>query len=132
MSRPYEKGKLCEWELIKILRLSGFVCIRSPGSGRGKRTWYPDVVAVRNGRAIFIEVKCFSDNRHVPIPLEKFRRMVWLSKHAGVRFFICVKYEDVGSFRCVDLNSYDSVGEKYVMYRREKILSGRDPKDLEA
>ncbi|MCS7094365.1 MAG: hypothetical protein NZ988_00960 [Thaumarchaeota archaeon] len=92
-SRKYRHriGYEGEYQLIKTFierGKPGYYAIRTPGSGTGKSTLKPDVLAVDGGELYAIEVK--STNREeVIVPKEQVERLLEFSKMFVVRCPSC-------------------------------------------
>ncbi len=116
--REYYKGKRYEIKLMQKLKKLGYFVMRSPGSGRGsRRIWYPDIVAIRLGRPVFIEVKERGNNRDIHLPKIKYRQYKYIQHLAGADFYLCVFYKAIGEFRCLELDRYDYETDRYYVYK---------------
>lgn len=82
----YQKGARAERELMQLLHEQGFALLRAAGSGVNPMDC-PDVVAMRNGRALAIECKAW-DSTSLSISKEQFEGDVEWSKRAGAEFWI--------------------------------------------
>lgn len=130
--RIYRVGKSYEYMLMYKLKKCGYFVMRGPGSGRGHRGLYaPDVVAVKKGRVLFIEVKYLEDGRPVYLEKEKFNKLKYIVNLAGAIPLICVFYKDIGDFRCLESNNYDRTTNEYYVYNRRSFIErGKKVEDL--
>jgi len=80
----YEKGKMFERQLGKILLNHGFFVIRSPASGRRtKKFIYPDLVAIRKGKVLLFEVKMRKKRETVYIEKRKYDNLKFAAILSG-------------------------------------------------
>lgn len=116
--REYYKGKRYEIKLMQKLKKLGYFVMRSPGSGRGTRKiWYPDVVAIRKERVVFIEVKERGDNRDIHLPKQQYRQYRYIQDLAGAEFYLCVFYQSIREFRCLGIDRFDYETYRYYVYK---------------
>jgi Holliday junction resolvase len=128
---PYLKGASCERELARELKKLGYIVVRAPASGKGSRyTWYPDLIAVRDGRAVFIEVKCWARRKDVFIPKARYTKILWLADTARVPVLLCVKLGEHSEFKCVDYRNPTSLTEGGARFDWRDIDGGRRPGEL--
>jgi len=128
--RPYVRGRSCEYLLATVFKRGGYVVVRGPASGRGSRTWYPDLTVISGGKVFFVEVKCFSSRRDIYIPHSRYRKLVWISEKASVKAYLCVKYGGNSEFRCVDYMRPSRSTEGYVVFSHRDIEAGSPPTQL--
>ena len=130
--RPYDVGKLFELHLARTLFNCGCITIVSPASGKRNNVFKPpDVVAVRDGRATFFEVKYRGDGRDIYIRRREFEEYRDIVRRSGSRLYICTFYSEIGYFKCLDLEDYDNITNKYVVYRRTSFYTrGKDPRKI--
>lgn len=120
--RPYLVGKKYELELVRRIKRSRIFVMRSPGSGRRSRsTWLPDIVAISRSRVLFIESKYFSKKRHVSIPMASVKKRLYIRDLAGAVFYICVFFEEVGDFRCIDIEDVSWLTTRYAVYSHKDL-----------
>ncbi len=81
-----------ERDLVRLLWKKGFACMRAPASGsKVKRTVYPDIVAIWQGKVLVFEVKTSEQKRTIYVPREQVSKIVEFAKRAGGQAFIAVK-----------------------------------------
>jgi len=90
------KGKRAEYELINMLKKSGYAVMRAPASGaRARKVFYPDVMAVRfdgqRYRVLVFEVKLRDERETVYIAGPKYWMLRDYAVRAGGRAFLAVK-----------------------------------------
>jgi len=73
---------------LNDLRRPGYYAVRTPGSGTGKLSLKPDVLAVDNGELCAIEVKS-TNKKEVYIPREQLERLLAFSRLFVVRCPSC-------------------------------------------
>jgi len=121
-SSPYIRGRRYEYKLMSILKKNGFFVMRSPASGRKSvRYYYPDIVAIKQGRIIIFEVKMIGDKRALYLPRRQYRKLEWIRRVTGAECYISVYYKDKGKFLFVDLNSYERKSNRYYIWSRRYI-----------
>ncbi len=84
MGRSYDKGARFERKVAEYLRGRGFMVVRSAGSR------FPDLVAIRDGVAMAIEVRL----RREQFDSETINRLLELSKRYGVK--VAIAYRERG------------------------------------
>ena len=130
--RPFDVGRQFEFLLARILYDCGCVTIVSPASGKRNSLFRPpDIVVVKDGRATFFEVKYRGDGRDIYVGLKEFEEYRDVVRRSGSRLYICTFYSEIGYFRCLDLEDYDHITNRYVVYRRTSFYArGRDPREI--
>jgi Holliday junction resolvase len=125
----YAVGKAYEYKLMRILMEKGYYVVRGPASGRrATRIFYPDVLAVKKGSVLLVEVKHRGDARAVTISKRKYNMLKWASEVTGGRALVCVHYTTLGGFRCLDVDGYDrETPGGYVYYYVSFEQRGFDP-----
>lgn len=92
------RGFARERDLVRKLWEAGFACVRGPASGaKARRIFYPDVVAIRNGRVYVFEVKTRRKLETIYIDRRKLLNLIDFARRAGGRAFIAVKIVDGAS-----------------------------------
>ncbi len=94
MSDPKAKGFRVERELANKLWSLGFAVMRGAASGAGARKRFvPDIVAMRNGKIIVLEVKYRSRmNEIIKIEFSRISKLLEFARRAGGKVYIAVKY----------------------------------------
>jgi len=96
LRNPKAKGTRAENELANILWEEGFAVVRGPSSGGGsKKRFQPDLVAVREGAVIAIEVKARSDEGPIYIEAEQVLGLAEFARRAGGKAFIAYRFHPV-------------------------------------
>lgn len=91
----YKKGSKAERELLEMLYECGFSVVRSAGSGNLKKC--PDVVAIKSGRIIGMEVKFWSSERLVLSKMDLQELLEW-ARRASAELYIAWKVPRRGWF----------------------------------
>jgi len=94
------RGTEYERDLAYKLYKRGWAVIRAPASGaRAKRYLYPDLVAVKKGRVLAIEVKTLKDERTLYISERQVNVLREWEERAGAEAWIAVKVRDGRGWR---------------------------------
>ncbi|MEM0340184.1 MAG: Holliday junction resolvase Hjc [Acidilobaceae archaeon] len=105
MSSPKRRSYEAETELANLLWKLGFAVIRGPASGGGARKRFqPDLVAVKEGRVLVLEIKRFF-REEGPLYLESsqvMRLQEW-ARRAGGTALIAVRLSG-GEWRIHNIN----------------------------
>ena len=87
--------------VVKLWKL-GFACIRAPASGsKTKRTPYPDLVAIKDGRVFVMEVKTREKRETIYIPDTQIRKLLEFARRSGGVPLIAVKYMDGSGWKFI-------------------------------
>ena len=133
--QTYRKGFIYEIDLVRKLRRLGWYTIRYYHSGHTPTQYEilrPDIVAIKHGRALFIECKVRKDNRHIHIELDRYKKMLEDIIKYGVVYLLCVYYEINNEWRCVDIRETSWLTDRYAVFARKDIVSrGLRPEDLD-
>ena len=91
---PWRKavGTRLENELANLLWDMGYAVVRGPSSGAGVRHRYqPDLVAVKNGVVLVIEVKKARPGAAVYVPRHQVDGILEFARRAGGRAYVAVR-----------------------------------------
>jgi Holliday junction resolvase len=129
-SSPKRKGTRAEVELARLLWERGYAVVRGPSSGGGvRRRFQPDIVAMKNGVILVIEVKTARRpgdpvyvESHKVLGLEEFAR------RAGARPLIGVRVKG-GEWRFHELSSLKVT--RGGNFKVERASSGMRLRDLD-
>ncbi|MCY0858984.1 MAG: Holliday junction resolvase Hjc [Sulfolobaceae archaeon] len=91
MSENKRRGASVERRLVSRLRERGFAVIRAPASGSKRKDSIPDIVAMKSGVILAIEVKSRNGGKKIYIRKEQLDGIKDFSKRAGAEPFIAVK-----------------------------------------
>ena len=94
-NRMYKRGVKAELELVYLLWRHGWMVMRGPGSGkRLKKIFYPDVVAVKDGRVLLFEVKLRKHRDTIHIDEWKVEGYKELARRSSGECYVAVKVSD--------------------------------------
>ena len=97
-----------ERELVRQFWKRGFACMRAPASGaKTKRTPYPDIVAIKNGRIFIIEVKTREKRSTVYIPNGQMLKLLEFSRRSGGLALIALKFIDGSGWRFIEVSKLE-------------------------
>lgn len=95
-----------ERELARKLYKRGWVVMRAPASGAKVRRYpYPDLVALKRGYSIAVEVKTTSEERPIYIPKRQIAILKEWNLKGGADPWIAVKVLDGRGWRFYSLNT---------------------------
>ncbi len=118
------RGYRAERELVATLWRLGFAVMRAPASGaRIKRADYPDIVAIKDGKVIVLEVKRRSELTNIYMSKEQYEKLMNFTRRAGGRAFIAVKipYKD---WIFIEANKLQEMSNGKYRLSKEDIING--------
>ena len=128
--KPRRKGEDYEWRLTRELQKHGLFTLRIADFS-SRKLGYPDLIVVKNGKAMFIEAKYRADDRHILIPIERYEKMKRVEEITGARIILCVLYRSIGDWRCIDIDNYTWRTNRHIVYTRNHITEkGVSPNKL--
>ncbi len=99
------KGTRAERKLMELLKAQGFLVVRIAGSGN----YSPDLIALKNGKALILEVKNSIKNR-VYIRPQQYKVLEMFEKE-GFRTYIALYRK--GKFLFFPFSSIEKAGKYY-------------------
>lgn len=103
-----------ERDLAQKLFRRGWAVMRAPASGAAaKRYLYPDLVALKHGRAVAIEVKTSSKERPIYLSRRQYEILKLWEERGGAEAWLAVKVLDGRGWRLYPLSSVKEAGESY-------------------
>ncbi len=91
------KGFGRERMLARKLWEKGFAVLRAPASGaKARRLKYPDMVVLRNGHIIVLEIKTSEKQAPIYIPRQQVEKIREFARRAGGKAYIAVDYIGTG------------------------------------
>ena len=124
-------GIILEKKVANFLYYKGYAVIRSAGSGRGKRRPEPDLIVIKDGKAVAIELTYRSNKRNIGIPTYHVQRLKEFIDKAKIKMLLCVKYSRE-EIKCIDysyiFNELKNFKLKYITVPAWKIE--KEGKDL--
>ncbi|AGE71471.1 endonuclease [Sulfolobus acidocaldarius] len=85
------KGSTLERYLVSRLRDKGFAVIRAPASGSNRKDHVPDVIAMKSGVIILIEMKSRKNGNKIYIQKEQAEGIKEFAKKSGGELFLGAK-----------------------------------------
>ena len=120
-----------ERDLVRRLWSEGFAVMRAPASGsKVKRTMYPDIVAIMNGRVFVFEVKTSYREKTIYIPRNQVEKIVEFARRANGKAFIAVKIIGSGTWRCIPIGELEETRGGNYRWRSELVRKGLKIRDL--
>jgi len=128
MNKNKARGSAVERYIVSKLREKGFAAIRAPASGSKRKDHVPDIVALKSGVILLIEVKSRQGGNKVYIGREQIEGINDFAKRAGGEFFIAVKINKLLKFiKATELRKTE--GGNYII-DMEMIKKGMNMNDL--
>ena len=91
MNKNKSRASALERYLTSKLRDRGFAVIRAPASGSKRKDHVPDIIALKSGIILLIEVKSRKNGNKIYIEREQAEGIKEFTKKAGGELFIAVK-----------------------------------------
>ncbi len=129
MSTWKKRAAQAENELANLLWEMGYAVVRGPSSGSGaRRRFQPDLVAVKDGKVLVIEVKTCNPESIVYVPRAQVEGLREFARRAGGSVFIALKIRGHGwrLHRLEDLESTRGGGVKV-----RDPFAGMKPRELD-
>ncbi|AEB94466.1 Holliday junction resolvase Hjc [Metallosphaera cuprina] len=92
------KGSNVERYILSLLRENGFAVIRSPASGSKRKDPAPDLIALKGGVILLIEVKSRKDRKNVYVTKEQMEGILEFSRRSGGELFLAIKEPKILKF----------------------------------
>jgi Holliday junction resolvase len=128
LRNPKVKGSRAENELADTLWERGFAVVRGPSSGGGsRRRFQPDLVAIKDGRVVVIEVKSRSDEGPLYISAEQVMGLSEFAKRSGGIALLAFRLRG-GEWR---FHSIDELVPTGASFRLDDPASGMKLRDVE-
>ncbi len=128
MTNPKSKATRVENELANTLWERGFAVVRGPSSGGGvRRRYQPDLVAIKGGKVLVIEIKSRSGNSPIYLDSEQVLGLSEFARRAGGLALIAVRLRG-GEWRFHTIDELEPTGASF---RLSEPLSGMRIRDLE-
>lgn len=92
MTNVKAKASSLERYVLSRLRDKGFAVIRAPSSGSKRKDPIPDIVALKDGHIILIEVKSKEEEGTIYIRKEQAEGLMEFARKSGGELFLCVRF----------------------------------------
>ncbi|ARM76310.1 Holliday junction resolvase Hjc [Acidianus manzaensis] len=92
MNERKSKASSIERQVLSLLRDRGFAVIRAPASGSKRKDPIPDIVALKNGIILLIEVKSRKMKNKVYIGRDQAEGILDFARKSGGEIFIAIKF----------------------------------------
>lgn len=92
------RGSAVERYIVSRLRDKGFAVLRAPASGSKRKDHIPDIIALKSGVIILIEVKSRRNGKKIYIEKEQAEGINDFAKKSGGELFLAAKINRVLRF----------------------------------
>ncbi len=92
MNERKRRGTSVEHYILSSLRDRGFAVVRAPASGSKRKDPIPDIIAMKNGVILLIEVKSRREKNKVYVTKSQAEGIISFSKKSGGELFLAVKF----------------------------------------
>jgi len=118
------KGYEAERRLSRMFYRRGYATIRAPASGaKTKKVIYPDIVAIKKGVVLAIELKYRTSNNTIYVSSSQVRRLLEFSRRAGAIPLIAIKYSSEPTFVFINANNLKQTRNGNYKVDREVLAS---------
>jgi len=87
------RGSVVERYIVSKLRDKGFAVLRAPASGSKRKDHVPDIIALKSGIIILIEVKSRKNGKKIYIEREQAEGISDFAKKSGGELFLAAKID---------------------------------------
>ena len=87
------RGSVVERYIVSKLRDKGFAVLRAPASGSKRKDHVPDIIALKSGVIILIEVKSRKNGKKIYIEREQAEGISDFAKKSGGELFLAAKID---------------------------------------
>jgi len=87
------RGSAVERYIVSKLRDKGFAVLRAPASGSKRKDHVPDIIALKSGVIILIEVKSRKNGKKIYIEREQAEGISDFAKKSGGELFLAAKID---------------------------------------
>jgi len=120
------KGTKLERRVARFLWKLGYAVVRAPASGGGGKGWIePDLVVMKNGKAIAIELAYRSRLDNIKVLTYKVKKLREFVERARIPLYLCVKYARQ-PIRCISyeylFKELETGSKLQVVVPKDKIL----------
>ncbi|MEM0068014.1 MAG: Holliday junction resolvase Hjc [Saccharolobus sp.] len=98
MNTRKSRGTAVEREIVNKLREKGFAVLRAPASGSKRKDSVPDIIALKNGIIILIEMKSRKDGGRVYVRKDQAEGILDFARKSGGFLFLGVKKPGILKF----------------------------------
>ncbi len=100
--------------------------MRAPASGsKIKKAKYPDVVAIKSGKVLVLEVKCRSKVESIYIKEDQINKLREFANRSGGYAFIAIRIPK-GVWKLVSIDSIEKVSNNTYRLSRELIINSKE------
>nr|4TKD_A Chain A, Holliday junction resolvase Hjc [Saccharolobus solfataricus P2]4TKD_B Chain B, Holliday junction resolvase Hjc [Saccharolobus solfataricus P2]4TKD_C Chain C, Holliday junction resolvase Hjc [Saccharolobus solfataricus P2]4TKD_D Chain D, Holliday junction resolvase Hjc [Saccharolobus solfataricus P2] len=125
MNAKKRKGSAVERNIVSRLRDKGFAVVRAPASGSKRKDPIPDIIALKNGVIILIEMKSRKDGK-IYVRREQAEGIIEFARKSGGSLFLGVKKPGVLKFIPFEKLRRTETGN----YVADSEIEGLDLEDL--
>lgn len=127
--RARARGFRAERELVTKLWKMGFAVMRGPASGaKVRRSVYPDVIAIKDGKVFVFEVKVRSKPSSIYIDRTQLSKIIEFARRASGEAIVAIRIASLRIWKAIPLNelNIDSNTSSRVKIPRDVIDRSED------
>jgi Holliday junction resolvase len=128
LSERKRRGSAVERYIVNKLYAKGFACVRAPASGSKRKNPVPDIIALKGGVILSIEVKSRRSDDSVYISREQGEGILRFSERSGGELFIAIK--NTSELKFIPFSKLRKTKGGNFVADKEVISSGLSMEDL--
>ncbi|BBD74003.1 endonuclease [Sulfodiicoccus acidiphilus] len=128
MSERKRRGSTVERYIVNRLTAKGFACLRAPASGSKRKQPVPDIVALKDGVIIIIEVKSRASEENIYVNRDQAEGITKFSERSGGELFLAIK--SPSGIRFLDFSKLRQTRGGNFVADKNLISSGMSLEDL--
>ena len=98
MNKNKARGTALERYIVSRLRDKGFAVVRAPASGSKRKDHVPDIIALKSGIILLIEVKSRKSGNRIYIGKEQAGGIREFARKSGGELFVAAKIKNILCF----------------------------------
>ena len=128
MNKNKARGSALERYIVSKLRDKGFAVVRAPASGSKRKDHIPDIIALKSGIILLIEVKSRKSGNRIYIGKEQVEGIREFARKSGGELFVATKIKNI--LRFVKFNELKKTEKGNYVVDLETIKKGMEISDL--